>query len=461
MAEVNRRLGKPLMPWQRYVADVALEVDPVTGRLAYSEVGLTVPRQSGKSTLILGKAVHRASATGFFGPRQRLVYTAQTRNKAREKWEEDYAALVQASKTWGPSVQTHLANGNEHMRFPNGSRFGIEAATEKAGHGPTLDEAYIDEAFAQVDNRLDQAFRPAMITRPNTQLWWVSTAGWVDGSPYLLDKVTRGREQVEMGVREGLAYFEWSAPDDAEIDDREVWRACMPALGHTISEDAISGELAAMTDDIAGFRRAYLNQWVRKEQLSDRDPVIDLAVWEALADDPKDPRAQVVDPVAPAIDMPPDRSTASIAIGGRRADGTGHVELIDHRRGSGWVVSRMLQLNERWRFPPVAIDASGPAGSLIPKLTEAGVEVLPVSAREMGQACGGFYDDVNEGTVRHIRSPLLNSALGAARKRSLGDAWAWARKNVTVDISPLVAVTLARFAFDLHLAKPARSGKVW
>ena len=41
VASVATQLGTPLMPWQRLVADVAMELDPVTGRLAYSEVDLT------------------------------------------------------------------------------------------------------------------------------------------------------------------------------------------------------------------------------------------------------------------------------------------------------------------------------------------------------------------------------------------------------------------------------------
>ena len=52
VAQVAKALGTPLMPWQRMVADVALELDPATGRLAYRQIGLTVPRQSGKTTLL-------------------------------------------------------------------------------------------------------------------------------------------------------------------------------------------------------------------------------------------------------------------------------------------------------------------------------------------------------------------------------------------------------------------------
>ena len=68
VGEVARRLGKSLMPWQQYAADIALEVDPVTGDLWYEEVVITVPRQSGKTTLILAIMVWRcivmASAYG-------------------------------------------------------------------------------------------------------------------------------------------------------------------------------------------------------------------------------------------------------------------------------------------------------------------------------------------------------------------------------------------------------------
>ena len=44
VAQTARLLGLELMPWQQFVADVALEVDLSTGLLAYREVVLTVPR---------------------------------------------------------------------------------------------------------------------------------------------------------------------------------------------------------------------------------------------------------------------------------------------------------------------------------------------------------------------------------------------------------------------------------
>lgn len=457
VGQVAEMLGKPLMPWQQYVADVALEIDPITGRFVYDEIGLTVPRQSGKSTLILAVAVHRCSAGDFFGGRQRVVYTAQTRNKAREKWEEDYAADLKASRYFSSKIKPHFGNGNEHIRFANGSRFGIEANTEKAGHGGTIDLAFIDEAFAQVDSRLEQAFRPAMITRSNKQLWWVSTAGWLEGSPFLLDKSRRGRDSIELGMSEGLAYFEWSADDDADIDDRDVWSSCMPALGHTITEDAIAGELRAMADNRNDFRRAFLNQWVPKDD-EHVDTIVDLDAWAAL----NHKESQRPSPVAIAVEVPPSRKWANIGLAGFRSDGSRHVQIVESGKGTGWVPDRLAEIAAQWSPVGVAVDPGGPAGALIPAISARGVEVSPMSVREVAQGAGMFVDGVTEGSIFHTGQALLEVSLREARKRPTGGAFVFEARG-EADIAPLKAVSLALFMLERERAKPApkrRSGLV-
>ena len=68
-----------------------------------------------------------------------------------------------------------------------------------------------------------------------------------------------------------------------------------------------------------------------------------------------------------------------------------------------------------------------------------------VRARETAAACGQFYDAVVAQELTHFDDAPLASALAGAQKRSLGDAWAWARRIPSVDISPLVAATLAKW----------------
>jgi phage terminase large subunit-like protein len=434
------------MPWQQYVADVALEIDPDTGRLAYREIILTVPRQSGKSTLILALGTHRALG---FGDRQVIRYGAQTRNDARMKWEDDYVEALEASPL-RKLFRVRKTNGNEAILFRNRSRWGVTANTEKSGHGGTLDLAFLDEAFSQVDNRLEQAFKPAMVTRPQPQFWVVSTAG-TELSLYLIGKRDRGRALVEADSRKGVAYFEWSAPKDADPGDREVWRACMPGLrcnGGIIDEDAVEADFKSM--DLPEFQRAYLNQWVDKNVT---DPVVPPAVWAALAD----PASQVADPLVFALDATPDRSAAAIAVAGRRADGIGHEEVVDARSGTGWVVERVLELNERHKPLAWVLDPASAAGAWLPDLQEAGIEPVLVTGREMAQACGAWYEDVVENSAfRHLDQPQLNAALSGARKRPVGDAWAWHRRDSGIDISPLVASTLAWHGLALQEASPPK-----
>jgi phage terminase large subunit-like protein len=445
------------MPWQQAVADVVLEVDPSTGRLVYDEFGLTVPRQSGKSTFVLAKSTHRCSATGFFGPRQRLVYTAQTRQKARAKWDEDFAAALAQSPAFKSRVRPHRGPGNEHLRFANGSKFGIEANTEKAGHGDTLDEAYIDEAFAQADFRLEQAFGPAMITRINKQLGWISTAGWVDASPYLQAKVAVGRAVVDDPTSR-IAYFEWAAEDDCDPGDPAVWWGCMPALGYTISEDAIRGEYtkAVLADKLNDFRRAYLNLWVQKDTAG--DAVISLNTWFALADRSPNP-APHVGRVSVAVDSDPNRGRTSIVSAGLRADGVPMVELVENLPGVDWAAARLREICERNPVASVAIDKRSAAASLIAPLEAARVPVVGLDAAQMAQACGQFYDAAMEtGLLRHLDQLELAEALKGAVTRPLGDAWAWDRKKPTADITPLTAATLALWGFT-HSGPPRNAGR--
>src|SRR6185437_684665 len=173
VAQASALLGKPFMPWQSLVSDVSHEVDPETGQLWYREVIITVPRQSGKTTLVLATAVRRA--LGHPIP-QVITYTAQSRIKAREKWEDEHLPILERSPL-APFFRVRKTTGNEAILWRNGSRHGIDASTDKAGHGPTIDLGVLDEAFAHADSRVEQGLKPSMVTRPGAQLLILSTAG--------------------------------------------------------------------------------------------------------------------------------------------------------------------------------------------------------------------------------------------------------------------------------------------
>jgi hypothetical protein len=273
----------------------------------------------------------------------------------------------------------------------------------------------------------------------------------VGGSPYLEDKVERARDLVELHTRSGLAYFEWSADPDADPDDEDEWSRCMPALGHTITLDAIRAELRAMADNLPDFRRAYLNQWVPKH-----DPdaaVIDPTVWAALAD----PNSSAVGRVVFAAEIPPDRSTAAIVAVGRRSDGHAHVEVIEpsgDRSGTWWLAGRLAELSKRHKPLGVVVDAAGPGAEIVDALRPHKVTVTALTTREVGRACGAFKETVEAGRLRHQGDPRLSSAIETATRRNVGDLWTWQRRGSGVEVSTLIGATLGLYALD---ALPARS----
>jgi len=331
---------------------------------------------------------------------------------------------------------------NEAITFKNGSRIDVLATSESAGHGRTIDLGIIDEAFADADDRREQALLPAMATRAAAQILVVSTAG-TEASIYLNRKVQAGRAASAAGEQTGIAYFEWSASEDQDIDDPGTWWSCMPALGHTITEEVVRHARATMSE--GDFRRSWLNQ-----QTTSDERVIPVAVWDRVCDPLVKPEGRFVF----AVDVTPDRSAASIAV----ADTDGRCEVVDHRPGVSWTVDRLRELALKWDAP-IVLDGYGPAGSLMDALDGGGVRVERLLTRQVANACGVFYDAVSDRKIQIRRSELLDAAIAAARRRSAGDAWAWARSDTSVDISPLMAVTLA---YDRALsAANARSNEVW
>lgn len=435
VAAVAAQFHTPLMPWQRLVADVGLELDP-DGKLHYKAVVVTIHRQAGKTTLLLPWEVHRCLA---WKSRQRVVYTAQTLQAARGKFVDEQQQTIRDSM-FGSLGHPRNERGSEAWIWANGSQIGIMAAGKKPGHGFSNGLVVVDEAWAHTGWRLDQALRPTMIRVPESQWITISTTG-DESSVYLLEQVRRGRHLVESGKDERVAFFEWSIPLDEDMDDPAVWAKYMPALGLGISVDDLRAQRAMMPD--AEFRRAFGNQWVDGETA--QDSVIPQRLWQAMAD-PKS-KLDVDLPMCVSVDVAPDQSTSSIAWAGTDLNGLEHLEAPETRPGSDWVVGRVVEMcRHNPRFGDrVALDMSTPAGGMVPAFEEAGLEVVPVSGRDWNAACAALMDAAQGEEFRHIDDPELNKALASAAQKGSGDGWHWKRRGQE-PITPLCAITLAHWA---------------
>lgn len=436
-ARICRQIGREPMEWQQQWWDLILELDD-DDRFVYRDATLLVPRQNGKSLAVEVFLLTRA----LYHRNQRLKFTSQTLNDARKMMVNTWLPELDASPL-APYYTARLANGSECIRFNNGSELSLVASTLKAGHGTVNDVAVIDEAFAQPDDRMEQALLPSMATRRSPQFVVVSTAGTRHSSPFLANRVETGRQLAQAGITETSCYVEYSADEDADPSDTRTWASANPSMGITIPESAIAAEHASM--DLAEFRRARLNQWTSAAV----EPVIPLTQWDALAD----LRAVPPDRITFAFDVTPDRAMASIAMAGKRDDDRFYVELVDNQAGTQWVASRIAELVNKYNPQAVLCDPAGPGGSLLPALEDLGVDVTLVQATEHARACGRWFDLVTEGNLVHRGQRELLASLDGAVKRSLGDAWLWSRKSSSVDISPLVAVTLALWGAQIEPKK--------
>lgn len=421
-------MGLPFMPWQDQVALVGGELveSESSGLLipAFREVIVTVERQCGKTVLVLGWQGQRAQG---WGRPQRTVYSAQTGLDARKKLVEDWCPILEPRKAKLGIRRILKANGSEAIDYRNGSRTVLMGSGDDAGHGKTVHLGIKDEFFADYDNRRDQALVPAMATVEDAQSVTLSTAG-TEASVPLRAAVDRGRAAVESGQRTGTAYFEWSVPEDEDIDDPSVWWRFIPALGFTITEAVIAHARATISD--GEFRRAFGNQWTKTDER-----VIPAAAWDLV----NDPDVVLEGTPLFGFDVNEERTAAAIVA----CDRARQVEVIEHKPGTSWLVDTAVAIHRAQGATTWGYDPAGPGASLAPELARAGLTLQEVGGRALTAACGGLYDAVADRAVMFRRHPSMDAAVAGAAKRASGDAWTWSRKSATLDICPLVAGTIA------------------
>ncbi|MFJ3706627.1 MULTISPECIES: terminase [unclassified Streptomyces] len=459
--ELAEMAGLKLFPWQQHVLDVGLR-EREDGSWAAFEVAVNVPRQNGKGAIIEAREL-----AGLFLLDEQLILHSAHEFKTSKVAFQRIEALIYGCPDLRKRVLRVRNNTNEtSITLVTGQVLQFLARSGGSGRGFTGDVNIMDECMILGDDAMG-ALMPTMSAIPNPQIWYLGSAGI--GSPSVQLGRLRRRAEAAVELKKpdpSLAYFEWSidphrdecgpsCDEHDEADDPRSSARANPSLGHLISHEFVRNERASLGAET--FARERHGVGVYPSDEADTWQVIAEDAWRALAAADAHPEAVDADGkpipgvVSFAIDMTPERSHAAIAVAGPWRGGT-HVEVPDHRPGTGWIVERAKELHKRWQPRAWVVDEGGPAGSLIPDLEEAlGVEIVRPKMRQVAQACGQFYDAVAEQALSHHDPAPLATALAGAQKRPLGDAWAWARRSVGVDISPLVAATLAKWGLGAEV----------
>lgn len=429
-------LGTPFLPWQQYAADIAGEVNP-DGTYRYKVVVVTVPRQSGKTTLMRAVGCDRCMSREGLG----CFYTAQTGKDARERWQ-DLALQITASPL-APMVRLRRAAGNERVVFANGSMFRVFAPVATSLHGYTPPLVMLDEAFAHdavTGDDLMGAIGPAQITIPHRQLWVVSTKGTA-ASVFLNDWIKAGRAGAE-----GVAILEWGVPDDVDVYDSALWHTWHPGMVELLGRDPLitADALRAEADRLprSEFVRAYGNRETRTAS-----HLIAADAWERLADTREGGQRPPAswDGSVGAWCVMPGGTSAAIVVSWRDSLGV-HSRVARSGPGVAWVKDAVLQLRaagvRSW-----GASSAGPAREVTRELGSPSW-VRQLDGAEYADAWGGLLRHLVELTLRHDGSEPL--AIGAANvaTRPMGDSSAPSLRNSAGDVSALVALMVSAYVLD-------------
>jgi phage terminase large subunit-like protein len=445
--------GFELLQWEKDACRHLMGEQERSSRWSSPRALIIAPRQNGKNVIV---EVRELAGLYLLGERK-ILHTAHEFKTAKDAFVDLSARIAKIEELEDMCLLPHRTSNEEvsiRLKPHRGERdpryIRYLARTADAARGFKKVDLFVgDEAYAITHEQV-AAFRPTQSAAPNRQFILLSSAG-TGNSEFLAQQRNAGIEHTASG----LLFLEYSADPEADLDDHDAWAIANPSYPihktheFMLEERELQGEIQ--------FAREHLGIW--------DDPrvnaVITPAMWEAC----KDESSQVLDPVAIAVDVTPDQAFSSIAIAGRREDGLPYVELVFHERGMHWVVETAARLKVEHEALGVVLDGGGQAGALIAGFREIGFEVEVTGARDMAQGAGAFYAEVEEERMRHNGEPDLVSAVAASRKRPVGDAWAWDRRDTSADISPLVACTLAWHGYSRLItadsSKRVRSGKVW
>lgn len=385
------------------------------------------------------------------------AHTAQNLVKARQRFMKDLVEPYRSTLTpaqWeiahnlrSAISETALTLDPRDWRSPWAASIQVFAPTISSVRGDGLMHLGFDEALVFTNTRGEElmaAARPTLAEmRGHGQMWRSSNVSRMNGPlTWLWGIKERGRAAVVDGERTGIAYFEFSIPEDEDPADERNWWRYHPALGDgLLRPEELRADFSAAGLGLDNAAAEYLGRWPGAVTVRRWSALTETAFMAAGADTAPMPDG----PAVLAADIDPFGRSSSIAAAVSDPE---VVEVVDHRPGDGWVFDAILALAPR--VEAIAIDDYGPGRDLLARLQEVpsiAPKLLPIRSSDFIAACYTMEAGLREASLRWVPSDFHQRLIEAASaaERTAGRAWQFERR-VGVSQTPLVAATLARWA---------------
>lgn len=442
--------AKTLDPTQALVVQMMM-AQGSDGRWCAATTGREMPRQNGK-----GDEIEVVEMWGLLQRGERILHSTHDAVLLPSLTQQRLLATLDHRDLRPKVKRVWRGTGQQMIEMRNSGAIWYRARSTGGGRGAdSIDRLVVDEAQQATEVQIS-AVSPTLLANENPQMNVVGTSA-LEGMSEWWWRIRRRALLDDPGA---FGYVGHTAEvglhlDDAgrivqpsvDLSDRGMWAATNPAISHGRGRgmDYLEEQWHNLGPD--AFAREHLGVWAPPPVVADDSSKIPHVAWMSCRWDGTE-----ADPISPAVafDVSRNGEWASIVV----AAGDLHspyVELVDHRRGVGWLPERLIELVERWSPHRVGFNAAGAAGAqaaaVLTAFVGAGIApeiVAPMGAAEFKAACGAFFVDVIEGRLRHIGQAEMDAAAAAAVERPLGDGWAWDVRRDGPPISPMVAATVAR-----------------
>jgi len=425
---------------------------------AAKRVGISVPRQNGKSQLLVARAL---AGVLLFGERK-IVISAHQQDTAREAFSKLVEILEADGNQWlmdrvRPNGIMNAIN-REAVKFRNGATVQFKARTNAGGRGFSSDCLLLDEA-QRLKRSAWVSINSTMSAMPNPQVWLLGTPPTPEDDGEVFESI---RSAAITGVSSSATWAEWGADPTAEgydpASEYTRWVA-NPAWNTRINHEIVQGEFESYTAE--EFAQDRLGIW-RSELGNSGSRAISVTQWDASAVEEPPTEGRKTFGVAFSI----EGSRLALAGGLRHDDGV-HVELVDALTGN---VEEGLAALADWlaerRHGVDQYVLAGRAGAMVLAhlLRERRVpasRITVASTPQYMEACGLFLDGVRDGSITHLLSDgqaVLDESVAVTDKKVRGTGWTWAATVPDGDETPVEAVSLAAWAAKTSKRKARSEG---
>jgi len=424
--DICKIIQMPLLPWQKAVLKDMLVVDKKQQFVRKTNL-LLIARQNGKThlarMLILAHLIK--------WPSKNIIIMSSNRSMALDTFRQVAQILETNDHLKGFVKQIRYANGTESIEMVDGTRLDVVAATRDGSRGRSACFLYVDE-LREVSEEGYRAAIPTTRARPNSQTLLTSNAG--DAFSLVLNGM---RERALDNPPKSFGFYEYSAPQYCKIDDRKGWAYANPALGYTITEEAL--EEAVATSPIENTRTEMLCQWIDSLQ----------SPWpNGILEETSDSSLQI--PVGGytvfGFDVSPSRRNASLVAGQILPDGRIGVGILQTWSSQVSVDDLTIAKDikawaDQYRPRQICFDKYT-TQSIADKLANAGQIVQDISGASFYQACGDLLDGlVNHRVVHNGQAEFIQQMNNCAAKVN-DSAWRIVKRKSAGDVSAPIALAM-------------------